>query len=327
MAAKVWQKYDVVLSDLDGVVFEGANAIEAAPETINKIKALGVPVGYITNNSSRRPEAIADQLLGFGIQVAPSDIIGSGKTGVEILAKLIPAGAKVLVVGGEGLRARVEEGGFELVNTSDEKPAAVIQGFDPSVAWTHLAEAAYSISNGAKWVATNQDWTIPREKGIAPGNGTLVSAVHTAVGQLPIVAGKPEPAIFQTAVEHFGAEKAVYVGDRLDTDILGANRANMDSVLVMTGIATRKEVLAAKPDSRPTYILENMAGLLVDYEAPRAIKRGFACGDVEVELLGNRVMVTHGNPQSIEALRAACAVIYGSATPIHGLDVETKLYE
>ena len=326
-AAKVWGKYDTVLCDLDGVIYEGAHAIVDAPETINTFIASGIPVGYVTNNSSRKPETIADQLSGFGITTSPSNVIGSAKTGVDILATLIPAGAKVLVVGGEGLRSRVVEAGFELVKSSDDQPAGVIQGFDPTVAWTDLAEASYSIANGAKWVATNQDWTIPREKGIAPGNGTLVSAVHTAVGQLPLVAGKPEPAIYRTAVEHFGAKKAIFVGDRIDTDIRGANRAEMDSVLVMTGISTRKEVLGVKKEDRPTYIVATMAELLSDYDEPKKTRRGYACKNAEVELLGNKVVVTHGDPKSIGALRAACAVIYNSDTPIYGLDVEPALYE
>jgi len=326
-SAALWGGYDTLLCDLDGVIYEGKDAIVDAVETINKFIAQGVSVGYVTNNSSRKQETIADQLAGFGIRTEPENIISSAKTGVEILATLIPAGAKVLVVGGEGLRSRVLEAGFELVVNSDEKPAGVIQGFDPSVAWTDLAEASYSIANGAKWVATNQDWTIPREKGIAPGNGTLVSAVHTAVGQLPIVAGKPEPAIYKTALEHFGSKKAIFIGDRIDTDIRGANRAEIDSVLVMTGISTRKEALGLKQEDRPVFIIETMAELLYDYDQPKKTKRGFACRGVEVELLGNKVLVTQGDPKSIGALRAACAVIYNSQTPIYGLDVEPALYE
>lgn len=326
-SSSIWGKYDTLLCDLDGVIYEGTNAIGGAVETVNSILETGLPVGYVTNNSSRKPETIAAQLEGFGILTKPQDIIGSAKTGVEILATLIPAGAKVFVVGGEGLRSRVIEAGFELVDNSDEKPAGVIQGFDPSVAWTDLAEASYSIANGAKWVATNQDWTIPREKGIAPGNGTLVSAVHTAVGQLPIFAGKPEPAIYKTAVDHFGAKRAIFIGDRIDTDIRGANRAEIDSVLVMTGISTRKEALGVKKEDRPVFIIETMAELLADYDQPKKTKRGFACKGVEVELLGNKVLVTHGDPKSIGALRAACAVIYNSETPIYGLDVEPALYE
>ena len=316
-----------MLCDLDGVIYEGTHSIKDAPETINKLLTSSIPVGYVTNNSSRKPETIAEQLAGFGIQTSADNVIGSAKTGVEILSTLIPAGAKVFVVGGEGLRSRVVEAGFELVTSSDDKPAGVIQGFDPSVAWTDLAEASYSIANGAKWVATNQDWTIPREKGIAPGNGTLVSAVHTAVGQLPIFAGKPEPAIYKTAVEHFGAKQALFVGDRIDTDIRGANRAGIDSVLVMTGISTRKEVLGVKKEDRPTFIIGTMAELLRDYDLPKKTKRGFACKEAEVELLGNKVVVTHGDPKSMAALRAACAVIHNSETPIYGLDVEPALYE
>ena len=323
----IWGKFDALLCDLDGVIYEGTDAIVDSVATINGFLEQEIPVGYVTNNSSRKPETIADQLASFGITTSPENVIGSAKTGVDILATLIPAGSKVLVVGGEGLRSRVVEAGFELVKSSDAKPDGVIQGFDPSVAWNDLAEASYSIANGAKWVATNQDWTIPREKGIAPGNGTLVSAVHTAVGQLPIVAGKPEPAIFHTAVEHFGAKNAIFVGDRIDTDIRGANRAGLESVLVMTGISTRKEVLGVKKEDRPTYIIATMAELRADYDQPKKTKHGYACKNAAVELLGNKVMVTAGDPRSIGALRAACAVIYNSDTPIYALDVEPALYE
>jgi len=327
VVAKVWSDYDVLLADLDGVVYEGTAAIKDAPEAIRALKQQGLPIGYVTNNSSRKPETIAEQLAGFGVVCEPDDIIGSGKTGVDILKTMVPAGSKVLVVGGEGLRSRVLEGGFELVVDSSEKPDAVIQGFAPDVSWRDLAEAAFSIQNGAKWVATNQDWTLPQEKGLAPGNGTLVSAVHTAVGQLPIVAGKPEPAIFLTAVEHFGAKKALFIGDRIDTDITGANRAGLDSVLVLTGVSTRKEVLGIKPEGRPTYIIGSMAELLKPYKAPKKTKRGFSCDGAEVELLDSKVIVTVGDPKSLGALRAACAVIYGCELPIYALEVEPALYE
>jgi HAD superfamily hydrolase (TIGR01450 family) len=327
LKAKIWREFDVLLADLDGVVYEGTRAISGAPEAISELSKAGVSIGYVTNNSSRRPEAIAEQLAGFGVIVSPEDIIGSGKTGVELLATLIPAGSKVLVVGGEGLRARVLEGGFEIAASSEDKPAGVIQGFAPDVSWKDLAEAAYSIQNGAKWVATNQDWTLPQEKGMAPGNGTLVSAVHTAVGELPLVAGKPEAAIFNSAVKHFQAKSPLFIGDRIDTDITGANRAGIASVLVMTGVSTRKEVLGIKAEGRPNFIIGSLAELLKPYDEPKKTKRGFSCKGVEVELLGNRVMVSQGDPRSIGALRAACAVVYASNVPIYGLDVEPALYE
>jgi HAD superfamily hydrolase (TIGR01450 family) len=327
VAAKVLDKFETLLLDLDGVIYEGGRAIVDSVESITTLKAKGVQVGYVTNNASRTSEAIAKQLRDFGLELHSEDVITSAQAGALLLKDLVPTGSKVLVVGGEGLRSNVLLQGFEIVESSNDSPVAVIQGFDPTVGWKQLAEASYAIQNGAKWVATNQDWTIPREEGLAPGNGTLVSAVHTAVGQLPVVAGKPEKAIFETALSHFGTSSAIYVGDRLDTDVLGANRAGIGSALVMTGVTTRKELLAAKPDSRPEYILGTLKDLLSCYQAPVKTKRGYKVGNVEVELLGQKVLVSFGDPRSLEALKCACLTIWESGQPIHTLDVEQGLYE
>ena len=327
MAAKVFDQFETLLLDLDGVIYEGNNKIVDAVESITTLSETGIKVGYVTNNSSRKPETIADQLRGFGLTLSAEKIISSAQAGVELLERMIPAGSKVLVVGGEGLRFEVVNAGFELVKLSDDMPAAVIQGFAPDVGWNDLAEASYSIQGGAKWVATNQDWTIPREKGLAPGNGTLVSAVHTAVGQLPVVAGKPERAIFETAMRKFATKSAIYVGDRLDTDVVGANKAGLGSGLVMTGVTTRKELLAAKADLRPKFILGTLKDLLSPYREPVKTKRGYKLGDAEVELLGEKVVVSFGDPASLDALKAACLTIWNCGTPIHLLDVESALYE
>ena len=327
MAARVLDKFETLLLDLDGVIYEGNKAIVDSIESISELKSKGVQIGYVTNNASRTSDAIAAQLQAFGLELKAEDVITSAQAGALLLKEIIPAGAKVLVVGGEGLRSNVTLAGFEVVDSSKDSPAAVIQGFDPTVGWKQLAEASYAIQNGAKWVATNQDWTIPREEGLAPGNGTLVSAVHTAVGQLPVVAGKPEKAIFETALAHFETTSAIYVGDRLDTDVLGANRSGIGSALVMTGVTTRKELLAAKADSRPTYILGTLKELLGSYRAPVETKRGYKLGNVEVELLGQKVMVSFGDPSSLEALKCACLTIWESGHPIHTLDVEQALYE
>jgi HAD superfamily hydrolase (TIGR01457 family) len=324
---KVWDKYDTLLADLDGVIYEGSHPIAHAVESINSLQAQGVVVGYVTNNSSRKSQTIADQLKGFGLSVEADAIIGSALTGAELLSTMVPRGSKILVVGGEGLRSRIEEFGFQVVDSADDSPVGVIQGFAPDVSWKDLAEAAFAIQRGAKWVATNSDWTLPQERGLAPGNGTLVSAVHTAVGQLPVVAGKPEPAIFHTALKHFGSSSAIFVGDRIDTDIVGANRAGIDSALVMTGVSTRKELLGIDQKGRPTFILESMADLLAPYAFPKPIKHGYQCLGAEVELLGNKVLITQGDPSSIGALRAACAAIWGSNQPIYALEVEPVLYE
>ena len=327
MVARVLGTFETLLLDLDGVIYEGNRAIVDAVESISELRAKGIQIGYVTNNASRTSEAIAEQLRAFGLELKAEDVITSAQAGAGLLKQIVPAGSKVLVVGGEGLRSNVSLAGFQVVESSKDLPAAVIQGFDPSVGWKNLAEASYAIQNGAKWVATNQDWTIPREEGLAPGNGTLVSAVHTAVGQLPVVAGKPEKAIFETALSHFGSSSAVYVGDRLDTDVLGANRAGIGSALVMTGVTTRKELLAAKDESRPTYILGTLKELLTGYQQPTKTKRGYKLGNAEVELLGQKILVSFGDPKSLEALKCACLTIWDSGQPIHTLDVESALYE
>ena len=184
----------------------------------------------------------------------------------------------ILVIGGDGLVTEVEKAGFAVTRSAEDSPAAVIQGFAPELGWKQLAEAAFALADsgdgGIPWVATNTDWTIPQERGIAPGNGTLVSAVHTAVGRLPVVAGKPEVAIFDEAGGASRRSAPLFIGDRLDTDILGANRAGMPSVLVLTGIDKAKQVLAAVPDQRPTFILDDLRQLSEPYPAAEVTDDG-----------------------------------------------------
>jgi glycerol-1-phosphatase len=319
--------YDSLLLDLDGVVYLGAKPVVHAVESINQAQSNGLKVGYVTNNASRKPESIAEQLVGFGLNVEPDEVIGSARAAVKMLSQRIPAGSKVLVVGGEGLRFEVEAAGFQIVETSTDQPAAVIQGFSPEVGWKHLAEASYAIQNGAIWLATNQDWTIPREAGIAPGNGTLVSAVHTAVGILPDFAGKPFRPIFDSAIDQLNISRPLFIGDRLDTDIRGANNFGIDSACVMTGIATRKELLSAKKEDRPKFIIGDLRELFAEYPAVKATKHGFKCNKTEVEIAGTQVMVSKGDPKSLDALRCATELIWSSKTPIYGLEVDSRLYE
>jgi len=220
-----------------------------------------------------------------------------------------------------------------VTRSADDDPAAVVQGFAPEVGWSQLAEAAYALKlpedqGGIPWIATNTDWTIPQGRGIAPGNGTLVSAVHTAIGRLSIVAGKPEKPIFDEAVARFGARHPLFLGDRLDTDILGANRAGIASALVLTGIDRPKHVLAAPAGSRPRYLLEDLRGLHEPYpETTFSRKRDTATvRNSVVRLSGTKVEIVHDGDSSIDLLRAACAVIWESGMAIHVLDVPERLY-
>jgi HAD superfamily hydrolase (TIGR01450 family) len=317
--------FDSLLLDLDGVVYRGKKAIAGAVESITKAQRLGKSVGYITNNASRTPSQIAMQLRELGISVEDHQIIGSARAAAKLLAGKIPSGSKVLVVGGEGLRTEVEALGFSLVASSEELPSAVIQGFSPEVGWKDLAEAAFAIQNGAIWIATNQDWTLPLEKGIAPGNGTLVGAVHTAVGILPEFAGKPFRPIFDSALSELGFQKPLVIGDRLDTDIKGAVAAGLESAAVLTGILGNRELLGAKSDERPNYILTDLSELFSDYPKPKRTKSSVSFGQSEVEIIGDRLMISAGNPSAVDTIRAATDLVWSSGRPIYGLQVDAKL--
>ncbi|WP_378145871.1 HAD-IIA family hydrolase [Cnuibacter sp. UC19_7] len=319
---------DVVLADLDGVVYQGPDAIPFAAESLSRAQASGLAVAYITNNASRTDAQVAEQLSGFGLTVAPHDVVTSPQAAMGILTGLVEPGSRILVVGGVGLTSEVEKAGFSVVTEAADGPAAVVQGFAPEVGWKQLAQASFAVSTGIPWVATNTDWTIPVKGGIAPGNGTLVSAVHTATGRLPVVAGKPETPIFEAAVSRFGATLPLFIGDRLDTDILGAKRAGIRAVHVMTGIDRAKQLLAAPADSRPDYILGDLRELFEPYPTVQLSKDGTRAtvGGAVVQRDGQRVAVVKEGASSLDLVRAGCAVIWGSGMGIHVLDVDARLY-
>lgn len=317
-------KYDSLLLDLDGVVYRGKQPIAWAVESIRNAKDLGKKVGYITNNASRTPEQIAGQLSDFGIQVKPGEIIGSAAAAAKLLASKL-TGGRVLVVGGDGLRVEVAKLGFEVVDTASERPDAVLQGFSPEVGWPQLAEASFAIQAGAIWIATNQDWTLPLEQGIAPGNGTLVGAVHTAVGILPEFAGKPFRPIFDAALEQLQISKPLVVGDRLDTDIKGARAAGLESACVLTGIAGNRELLAARSDERPNYIIQDLRDLFEEYPQLQVGKDSCRAGGSEAVLVGDKLLLASGHPSSIDTIRAAANLVWSSGRPIYGLQVAAEL--
>ena len=320
---------DTVLADLDGVVYRGSKAVDHAVESLTAAAATH-RVGYITNNASRTAAAVASQLSGYGLAVSAEDVVTSPQAAVRLLVDVVPAGSTILVVGGEGLTSVLEEEGFVVTRSADDSPAAVVQGFSPDVGWVHLAEASYALEAGIPWIATNTDWTIPQERGIAPGNGTLVSAVHSAAGRLPDVAGKPETPIFQAAVERFSATKALFIGDRLDTDVKGANDAGLVSVLVLTGIDGAKQVLAADARSRPDFILGDLRELSLPY--PAVVEHDeedvhvVTVRDSSVAVRGSVVRVLAAGTDPVDLLRAGAAAVWGTGRAIYGLDVDPALH-
>ncbi|GAA4354598.1 HAD-IIA family hydrolase [Microbacterium rhizosphaerae] len=322
---------DTVLADLDGVVYAGPGALPYAVESLNAA-ARTRRLGFITNNASRTDASVAAHLRDLGLEsTQPTDIVTSPQAAVRLLSGMVPAGATVLVVGGAGLVDELQKAGFTVTRSAEDSPAAVVQGFAPEVGWTQLAEAAFALKTpveegGIPWIATNTDWTIPQERGIAPGNGTLVSAVHTAVGRLATVAGKPETPIFEEAVARFGAQHPLFIGDRLDTDILGSQRAGIPSAFVLTGIDRPKHLLAAPPDARPTYILRDLRGLEEPYPATRIKGDTVTVRGASVRIDGADLVIDAEGDDPIDLVRAGAAAIWHSGRAIFGFRVPERLY-
>lgn len=271
MSPTVHRGHDGLLCDLDGVVYAGGGAVPGAVETLTALAERGVPVGFVTNNASRAAESVAEHLRSLGVPARAEQVFGSAPAGVDLLEETLGTGSgRVLVVGSDYLRQVVRERGYEVVDSAQDRPDAVIQGFDPGVGWADLAQAAYAVNAGAVWVATNLDASIPRAEGIAPGNGALVGAVGRATGTAPVAAGKPEPQLFRSAARALGLERPLVVGDRLDTDIRGGNAAGFDTVLVLTGIDTREGADAAPVADRPTWVLDDLPALLAADEGAGA---------------------------------------------------------
>jgi HAD superfamily hydrolase (TIGR01457 family) len=258
------RRYDVALLDLDGVVYRGPDAIPAAPAALASARAAGMRLAFVTNNASRSAEQIVGQLTGLGVAAHDSEVVTSAQAAATLAADRLGPGARVFVVGGEGLRQSLTAAGLVLVDRFDAQPPpqAVVQGFSADLTYEDLAQAALAVAAGADWIATNTDSTLPTARGLQPGNGTLVAAVAAATGRTPVVAGKPERALVDEAVRRVGGSRPLAVGDRLDTDIEGAVRAGLDSLLVLTGVSTIADLLAAPSQQRPTYLGADLSAIV-----------------------------------------------------------------
>lgn len=259
------QQYDAYLFDLDGTVWEGGRALAHAQEAI---AATEVACYYITNNASRSPETVASMLDDIAIPTQPDHVLTSSQAAVEMLQQALAPGATVLILGAPALHQLAKDAGFTVVETADANPQAVLQGHNPETGWAQLSEAALAIHAGATFYATNLDSSLPTERGLCVGNGSMVKAVSHATGAIPQAAGKPEPTMFHAAAGRAGAKQALGIGDRLDTDIAGGVAAGMDTLHVLTGVSLEGDLIYAPASQRPTYIAEDLrclAGELADY--------------------------------------------------------------
>ena len=264
----LWAEHDLAMLDLDGVVYVGGEAVPGAPRHLEKARGAGLRLAFITNNASRPPEVVAEHLTRLDVPAGPQDVVTSAQAAARMLRARLGAGAPVLMLGAEGLRSALGDEGLVPVGADDEA-VAVVTGYGPDVRWRDIMRAAVRIRDGLWWVASNTDLSIPTSYGTAPGHGVLVDTLRRFTGVEPAVAGKPARPLLDETVRRCGGERPLMVGDRLDTDVEGAHRAGVASLLVLTGVTGLAELAAAQPHERPTYLSPDLGGLGEWHPVPR----------------------------------------------------------
>ena len=322
------EEFDCALLDLDGTAWSGDERIEHAAASVIEARTMGMTSAFVTNNAMRTPQQVADKLNGMDFEATPDMVMTSAMDIAAIMAEELEEGAKVFVLGGAGLRLALEEEGFVLVDSADDEPAAVVQGLDKEVNWALLSEGAFAIERGAAFYASNLDATLPVERGQALGNGSLVRAIQHATRKRPTAGGKPEPGIYRRASELVGAKNPMAVGDRLETDIMGAVAAGVPAMHVLTGVHQARAVLRAPRGQRPAYLAIDMRGLLEAHPAPKHHRDGtWTCGLSQVAkvtrvgvLTLDDVELTDDVTISIDSYRALAAAAWewadGSGNPV-----------
>jgi 4-nitrophenyl phosphatase len=252
-----------LIVDIDGVLWKGREALPGVPAFFDFLRGNKISFIIASNNSARPASDIVARLAQMGVRVDPREVLTSAEVAALCLPRLVGNGARVYLVGGEGIRDALARAGFAIV---EENADAVVVGLDRDLTYEKLKRATFEIRRGAKFIGTNADKTFPTDEGLAPGGGAIIAAIQAATDVAPIVVGKPERAMFDIAMEQMGADRAraAMLGDRLDTDIEGARRAGLKSILVLTGVTTRE--MLAQSKVQPDWVFEDLDELRENWE-------------------------------------------------------------
>jgi glycerol-1-phosphatase len=294
--------YRGIVLDLDGVVYLGDEVVPAAPAALEGVRGLGVRLAFVTNNSFRPPERVAEKLGHLGVKAAAEEVLTSANATVRLLGGEDGLdGTRVLVLGGPGLRQALEDAGARLLDAAAWREAEVVAvGFDPDLTYDRVRAAALAIRAGARFVGSNPDTTLPTPEGFWPGAGATLAMLRAATGIPPEVAGKPERALFETAAAAIGPGPYLMVGDRADTDLDGAHRLGWATALVLSGVVTPADLPALTV--APDHLLADVGGLL---DRPGPVIRRAAPADTTAvaALLADRreQKATHDPPATLVA--------------------------
>ena len=260
-----------LILDMDGVLWHGMTPVPGLPDFFEKIGSLGINWVFATNNSSKTREQYVSKFAGMGVTIDPAQVMTSAVATGHYMLDNFPTGANIYVMGGDGLHHGLADEGFNVLVDDDytTPAAAVVVGLNPAVTYEHMSIACLQIRNhGAKFIASNADSTYPSERGLLPGAGALVSVLKTATELEPIVVGKPYPIMYQQGLKLLGEgatlQNTAMVGDRLNTDVMGAIGVGMRSVLVMSGITQPADLETT--DLKPDFVLSGITALAAELE-------------------------------------------------------------
>jgi len=258
-----------IIIDMDGVLWHGDKPMEGLVDFFSTLRFLSLPFVLATNNASLTQQQYVDKLNKMGVSISIDEILTSSMATARYLSQKLPLDKrKAFVIGEEGLRLPLLEHGFTLtdnyqVNQADkgivdQGADIVVSGLDRQLTWDKLATATLNINAGAAFYATNSDTTLPTELGDVMGNGGVIAALEAVTGVKATSIGKPEPILYQQALEKLGTcpDNTIAIGDRLNTDILGAVNAGLRSILVLTGISSEEDI--AHVDYSPTWLMADI---------------------------------------------------------------------
>ncbi|MCK5793653.1 MAG: HAD-IIA family hydrolase [Anaerolineales bacterium] len=263
MSENKYPPLKTILLDMDGVLWRGYEPVIDIQVLFEKIHQLGCQTFFVTNNSTQTIEGYLEKLSGFGVDISPSQIITSAEATASYLKDHIQGESPVYVVGEDGLKETISRYSFKIIEESGaDQPAAVVVGLDLKLTYEKIYLASKYIREGVLFVGTNPDKTFPYAGGIAPGAGSIISPIESASGTAPVMIGKPEKHLYQLALDRSGSlpAEALMIGDRLETDILGAQRMGIRTGLVLTGITSRDGV--QKWQQKPDMIAETAQDIL-----------------------------------------------------------------
>lgn len=255
-----------LLIDMDGVLWRGRTFLPGVREFFDALRDLDLPFMLVTNNATASPASAVERLAKVDVVIQPGEVLTSALATAAYLKTVLPAGSSVYPIGEQAVRQALQNAGFRLVDEHDSASAVVV-GFDRDINWYKMTQAALAIQAGALFVGTNPDVSFPIEGGQAPGNGAFVLALEAATSTSPVIIGKPEPLLFEQAVDHLGLapEQTLMLGDRLETDILGAKRAGIATALLLTGVTSREQAHASEIEA--DFVFEDLPQLTSELKA------------------------------------------------------------